>query len=101
MRAGPISAAAAAHGRPAVNVSGLKLLAINAARTIQYRLSRRRAGRCCAATAFPRAGHNRAPEDGGCYKTLVSMSFETIQLEMQGPVCVLTLNRPERLNALT
>src|SRR5690242_2768828 len=29
------------------------------------------------------------------------MSFETIQLEMQGPICVLTLNRPERLNALT
>ncbi|HEY3581229.1 MAG TPA: enoyl-CoA hydratase-related protein [Pyrinomonadaceae bacterium] len=29
------------------------------------------------------------------------MSFETIQLEMQGSICVLTLNRPERLNALT
>src|SRR5215207_971535 len=29
------------------------------------------------------------------------MSYETIQLEMRGPVCVLTLNRPERLNALT
>jgi len=29
------------------------------------------------------------------------MSHETIQLEMRGPVCVLTLNRPERLNALT
>jgi 2-(1,2-epoxy-1,2-dihydrophenyl)acetyl-CoA isomerase len=28
------------------------------------------------------------------------MSYETIQLEMRGPVCVLTLNRPERLNAL-
>jgi 2-(1,2-epoxy-1,2-dihydrophenyl)acetyl-CoA isomerase len=29
------------------------------------------------------------------------MSYETIQLEMRGLVCVLTLNRPERLNALT
>src|ERR1700737_2536494 len=29
------------------------------------------------------------------------MNYETIQLEMRGPVCVLTLNRPERLNALT
>jgi len=29
------------------------------------------------------------------------MSYETIQLEMRGPVCLLTLNRPERLNALT
>ncbi|HEU4433939.1 MAG TPA: enoyl-CoA hydratase-related protein [Pyrinomonadaceae bacterium] len=29
------------------------------------------------------------------------MSYETIQLEMRGQVCVLTLNRPERLNALT
>ena len=29
------------------------------------------------------------------------MSFETIQLEMHGSICVLTLNRPERLNALT
>ncbi len=30
-----------------------------------------------------------------------AMSYETIQLEMLGVVCVLTLNRPERLNALT
>jgi len=29
------------------------------------------------------------------------MSYETIQLEMRDSVCVLTLNRPERLNALT
>lgn len=29
------------------------------------------------------------------------MSFETIQLEMHGQICVLTLNRPDRLNALT
>jgi 2-(1,2-epoxy-1,2-dihydrophenyl)acetyl-CoA isomerase len=29
------------------------------------------------------------------------MKYETIQLEMQGSICVLTLNRPERLNALT
>jgi len=70
MRAGPISAVAAAHGRPVVNVSDLKLLAINAARTIQYRLSHRQAGRSCAATALARVGHNHAPEDGGCPKTL-------------------------------
>jgi 2-(1,2-epoxy-1,2-dihydrophenyl)acetyl-CoA isomerase len=29
------------------------------------------------------------------------MKYETITLEMQGSICVLTLNRPERLNALT
>lgn len=29
------------------------------------------------------------------------MSYETIQLEMRGAVCVITLNRPESLNALT
>ena len=29
------------------------------------------------------------------------MSFETIQLEMHASICVLTLNRPDRLNALT
>ena len=28
------------------------------------------------------------------------MSYETIQLEMRGTVCLLTLNRPDRLNAL-
>ena len=29
------------------------------------------------------------------------MAYETIQFEMQGPICLLTLNRPDRLNALT
>src|ERR1700730_1970055 len=29
------------------------------------------------------------------------MNYETVQFEMRDPVCVLTLNRPERLNALT
>ena len=29
------------------------------------------------------------------------MTYETIQFEMHGPICVLTLNRPERLNALS
>jgi 2-(1,2-epoxy-1,2-dihydrophenyl)acetyl-CoA isomerase len=29
------------------------------------------------------------------------MSYETIQTEMRGTVCLLTLNRPERLNALS
>jgi len=28
------------------------------------------------------------------------MTYETIQLEMRGAVCLLTLNRPDRLNAL-
>jgi 2-(1,2-epoxy-1,2-dihydrophenyl)acetyl-CoA isomerase len=35
----------------------------------------------------------------GLYKSL--MSYETIKLEMLESVCVLTLNRPDRLNALT
>ena len=29
------------------------------------------------------------------------MAYETIQFEMLGPICLLTLNRPDRLNALT
>ena len=29
------------------------------------------------------------------------MVYETIQFEMLGPICLLTLNRPDRLNALT
>ena len=28
------------------------------------------------------------------------MNYETIQLEMRDQVCILTLNRPDRLNAL-
>ncbi|CAN5878454.1 hypothetical protein BH18ACI4_BH18ACI4_10820 [soil metagenome] len=29
------------------------------------------------------------------------MGYQTIQLEMRGAVCVITLNRPQSLNALT
>ena len=29
-----------------------------------------------------------------------SAAYETIQLESEGPIAVLTLNRPERLNAI-
>jgi len=64
MRAGPISAVAAAHDLRAVSVTDSKLPAISAARTTQYRLSHRRAGRSCAAIASAQVEHNRAPEEG-------------------------------------
>ena len=65
MRAGLISAVAAAHGRPVVNVSDLKLLAINAARPIQYLSNHRQAGQCCAATVLVRVVRSPAAEDAG------------------------------------
>src|SRR5262245_18735899 len=33
--------------------------------------------------------------------TKQAMSYETVRLDQHGSVCLLTLNRPERLNALT
>jgi hypothetical protein len=45
-----------------VTVSDSTLLAINAARTIQFRSSRRQAGRFCAAIASVPVAHNLAPD---------------------------------------
>jgi len=45
-----------------VNVSGSTLLAINAARTIQFRSSRRRDGQFCVAIALVQVAHNLAPD---------------------------------------
>jgi hypothetical protein len=45
-----------------VNVSGLKLLAISAARPIQYRSSRRRADQCYAAIALVQVVRSPGPE---------------------------------------
>jgi hypothetical protein len=46
----------------AATVNVLTLLAINAARAIQYRSSRRQAARSCAAIVLVRVVHNLEPE---------------------------------------
>jgi hypothetical protein len=46
-------------GRPVVSVNDSKSLAINAARTTQFRSNRRQGGLFCVATALVRVAHNR------------------------------------------
>jgi len=46
----------------AVSASDTKLLAINAARTIQFRSNRRQAGRSCVAIVLVQVVHNRGSD---------------------------------------
>ena len=61
MRAGP-TLEARRDPQVVVSVSDSTLLAINAARTIQFRSSPRQAGRFCVAIALVQVVHNLAPD---------------------------------------